>query len=99
VRRFLSELKTNDQIEYKISEKTVQKNSSVSSLISIVNYDSYQMGMISGTYLKGYESGFVGYGERRGYAPTTLGASRARFTPGERVLIVEQRAENVGLKG
>ena len=42
VRRFLSELKTNDQIEYKISEKTVQKNSSVSSLISIVNYDSYQ---------------------------------------------------------
>jgi hypothetical protein len=43
IRRFLKELESNNQIIHSISEKTVQKNSSVSSLITIVNYDKYQL--------------------------------------------------------
>lgn len=43
VRRFLSELTRLCRISRKISEKTVQKNTSVSSLIYIVNYDRYQV--------------------------------------------------------
>lgn len=42
VRRFLSELTKLSQISRRISEKTVPKNTSVSSLIYIVNYDKYQ---------------------------------------------------------
>lgn len=42
-RRFLSELVRLSQISHRISEKTVQKNASVSSLIHIVNYDKHQM--------------------------------------------------------
>ena len=43
VRRYLSELTRLSQVSRKISEKTVQKNTSVSSLIYIVNYEKYQM--------------------------------------------------------
>ena len=42
VRRFIKELLEAKKIEYRISEKTVQKKSSVSSLIYIINYDKYQ---------------------------------------------------------
>lgn len=54
------------------------------------------MGVLTGTYLRGYSSGFVGYGERRGYGPTTLGASRAVYDPMERRLVAELAADNVG---
>jgi hypothetical protein len=43
VRRFLVELERLSRITHKISEKTVLKKTSVSSLITIVNYDKYQM--------------------------------------------------------
>jgi len=43
VRRFIAELTRLFRISRRISEKTVQKNASVSSLIYIVNYDKYQM--------------------------------------------------------
>jgi hypothetical protein len=57
------------------------------------------MGMITGSYLRTYAPGFTGYGEIRGYAPATLGATRARYIPETRSLTVENRADNVGLAG
>ena len=57
------------------------------------------MGMITGSYLRTYAPGFTGYGEMRGYAPATLGATRARYIPEKRSLAVESRADNVGLGG
>lgn len=57
------------------------------------------MGLITGSYLRTYSEGFTGYGEEKGYYPTTLGATRARYTPRDRVLTVENRADGVGLKG
>jgi hypothetical protein len=42
VRRFFAELARLSQVSRKISEKTVPKNTSVSSLIYIENYDKYQ---------------------------------------------------------
>lgn len=57
------------------------------------------MALITGTYLRGNPSGHVGYGETRGYSPTTLGATRARYAPSTGELITENRADNVGLKG
>ena len=57
------------------------------------------MGLITGSYLRTYASGFTGYGEIKAYAPTTIGATRARYIPAERTLTVENRADNVGLKG
>jgi hypothetical protein len=42
VRRFLKELTKLDRIGRSISEKTVLKNTSVSSLINIINYEKYQ---------------------------------------------------------
>lgn len=42
VRRFLSELTRLSRIVRRISEKTVQKKTSVSGLIQIINYDEYQ---------------------------------------------------------
>jgi hypothetical protein len=57
------------------------------------------MGLITGSYLKTYSPGFTGYGEIKGYFPTTVGATRARYIPSERILTVENRADNVGLKG
>jgi len=57
------------------------------------------MGLITGSYLKTYAEGFTGYGEIAGYSPTTLGATRARYKPSEMTLIVENRGDNVGVKG
>jgi len=42
VRRFLVELTALSRISRKISEKTIPKNTSVSDLIYIINYDKYQ---------------------------------------------------------
>ena len=57
------------------------------------------MGLITGSYLKTYAPDFTGYGEIKGYSATTLGATRARYIPSERILTVENRADNVGQKG
>ena len=57
------------------------------------------MGLITGSYLRTYAPGFTGYGEIKAYAPTTIGATRARYLPRERVLTVENRADGVGLVG
>lgn len=57
------------------------------------------MGLITGSYLRSYAPEFTGYGEIKGYQPTTLGATRARYIPKERILTVENRADNVGVKG
>jgi hypothetical protein len=57
------------------------------------------MGLITGSYLKTYASGYTGYGEVGGYAPTTMGATRARYCPLTRSLTVENRADSVGQKG
>lgn len=54
------------------------------------------MGVLTGTYLRGYSSGFVSYGEKRGYAPTSLSASRCIYDPIERRLVAENAADNVG---
>ena len=42
VRRFIAELIRLSRVSYKISEKTVPKNTSVSGLIYIINYEEYQ---------------------------------------------------------
>lgn len=57
------------------------------------------MGLITGSYLKTYAQGFTGYGEMRGYAPSTLGATRARFTPETGELITENRLDHIGTRG
>ena len=57
------------------------------------------MGLITGSYLKTYAQGFTGYGEMRGYAPSTLGATRARFTPETGELITENRLDQIGTRG
>lgn len=57
------------------------------------------MGLITGTYLRNYQPGHTGYGEKKAYAATTLGATRARYIPSEMTMIVEQRADNVGIRG
>lgn len=57
------------------------------------------MGLITGSYLRTYAPGFTGYGEIKAYQPTTMGATRARYIPSERILTVENRADGVGLKG
>ena len=50
------------------------------------------MGLITGSYLRYYESGIISYGETRGYYPTVLGASRARYIPSTMEITVESRA-------
>lgn len=57
------------------------------------------MGLITGSYLRTYAQGFTGYGEIKAYSPTTLGATRARYTPYEGSLITENRADHVGTRG
>lgn len=54
------------------------------------------MGMMTGSYLRNYGSDHTSYGEMRAYFPTTIGSSKARYSPSERCLIVENRADNVG---
>jgi len=71
----------------------------------VPNYDCSEigqkvtMGLITGSYLRTYAPGFTGYGEIKGYQPTTLGATRARYIPCECILTVENRADGVGQKG
>lgn len=55
------------------------------------------MGLITGSYLRTYATGFTGYGEVAGYSPTTMGATRARYTPHDKTLTVENRADGVGV--
>jgi hypothetical protein len=57
------------------------------------------MGLITGSYLLTYPSGFTGYGEIKAYSPATLGATRAIYSPKNMSLTVENRADNVGQKG
>jgi len=57
------------------------------------------MGLITGSYLRTYAPGFTGYGEIKGYQPTTMGATRARYIPSKQILTVENRADGVGQKG
>lgn len=57
------------------------------------------MGLITGSYLRTYAEGFVGYGEMKGYHPTTLGASKAKYIPSTMELIVESKGEGVGKRG
>ena len=54
------------------------------------------MGLIAGSYLRTYAQDFTSYGEMRGYAPASLGATRARYIPLTKELVVENRADNVG---
>lgn len=54
------------------------------------------MGMMTGSYLRNYGADHTSYGEMRAYFPTTIGSSKARYSPSERSLIVENRADNVG---
>jgi hypothetical protein len=54
------------------------------------------MGMITGTYLRGYVSDVTSYGEMRGYFPTSLGATRAIYKPSEKRLVVENVADGIG---
>jgi hypothetical protein len=68
----------------------------------VPNYDCSEinskitMGLITGSYLRTYSPGFTGYGEIKGYAPTTMGATRARYIPATKILTVENRADGVG---
>lgn len=57
------------------------------------------MGLITGSYLMAYPPGFTSYAEMRAYPPTTMGATRARYTPDTGELVVENRADKVGLRG
>jgi hypothetical protein len=57
------------------------------------------MGLITGSYLRTYAKGFTGYGEVKGYSPTTLGATRAIYSPREMVLRVENRGDGIGVRG
>lgn len=59
--------------------------------------DRKKMGMITGTYLRGYSSGYVPYGEMRGYPPTTIGANRAIYWPDDRRIEVGIGADQVGV--
>jgi len=55
------------------------------------------IGLITGSYLRTYAPDYTSYGEQKGYFPTTLGASYARYTPKTKRLSVEIAAEGVGL--
>jgi len=57
------------------------------------------MGLITGSYLRTYAPGFTGYGEIKGYSATTLGATRARYIPSERILTVGNRPDGSCMKG
>lgn len=53
--------------------------------------------MMTGSYLRGNPSGCTQYSEVRGYPPTTIGATKARYRPGDGRLTVENAAEGVGV--
>lgn len=48
-----------------------------------------RIGVISGSYLKTYQQGSIGYGEQKGYAPVSLGAAWVRINPEARELTAE----------
>lgn len=52
--------------------------------------------LLSGSYLRSYPEGHVTYSEIKGYAPSTLGAGLARYSPATRVLTVESKTQGVG---
>lgn len=54
------------------------------------------MGLISSSYLRTYAQDYISYGERKGYAPTSLGASSARYRPLIKRLSVEIASDGVG---
>lgn len=55
------------------------------------------MGLISSSYLRTYVPEYTSYGELKGYAPTSLGASSARYIPARKRLSVEIAADGVGV--
>jgi hypothetical protein len=55
------------------------------------------MGLISSSYLRTYAQDYVSYGELKGYAPTSLGASSARYRPDTKRLSVEIAGDNIGI--
>lgn len=57
------------------------------------------MALITGTYLRNYQPDHTSYGEKKAYPVTTLGATLARYKPSDNSMVVEIRADNVGLKG
>jgi hypothetical protein len=58
--------------------------------------ESVTMGLITGSYLRIYGPGYTSYGEVKLYSPTTLGATRARYSPLNKSMIVENRADGIG---
>ena len=44
-----------------------------------------RLGVVSGAYLKTYQSGVTGYGEQKGYAPCPLGPAKVRIWPDKRI--------------
>jgi len=57
------------------------------------------IGLISSSYLRTYIPDCTTYGELKGYAPTSLGASCARIIPKKMRVSVEIAADNVGIRG
>jgi hypothetical protein len=55
------------------------------------------MGLISSSYLRTYAKDYTSYGELKGYAPTSLGASSARYRPLTKRLSVEIAGDNIGI--
>lgn len=53
-----------------------------------------RLGVMSGSYLKTYAQGIVGYGERKGYKPTFLGASRVMIRPFDQKTVNGTKTEN-----
>jgi hypothetical protein len=47
------------------------------------------LGLITGSYMRTYKEGLVGYGENKAYPPTVLGVACARVIPCQRRLIAE----------
>ena len=45
-----------------------------------------RLGLVSGSYLKTYAQGTMGYGEIRGYRPTSLGSAVAELCPGTKTM-------------
>jgi len=54
------------------------------------------MGLICSSYLRTYAPDYTSYGELKGYAPTSLGASSARYIPSTKRLSVEIAGDNIG---
>jgi hypothetical protein len=57
------------------------------------------MALITGTYLRNYQPDHTGYGEKKAYPVTTLGATVARYKPLNKHMTMEIHGDNVGTKG